>query len=375
MTSGTARSQVEMAGLTPFRVGLARTLLQPAARLAFERNGIADAARATGVEWSYLQHDSDVLVADDVRSLDAVIVEGVAVNATSVASCDRLALVARFGAGYDSVDTDACTRAGILVTNAPDGVRRPMATVYLGLLLALSLRIVERDRLTRIGRWAEGAALVGAGLTGRTLGLVGMGNIGTEFLRLAAPLGMRRIVSGPHVEVERAAEFDASVVSLETLLRESDAVCLAVPLTESTRGMIGVRELSVMKPTAWLINASRGAVVDQRALTRALLEHRIGGAALDVFEEEPVPFDDPILELENAIVSPHALASTDECLLLCARSAMSSALALARGEIPEHVVNGEVLDTVAFRRRLARLQVRVTMGDRASSDAEATPRV
>jgi len=299
------------------------------------------------VRWEYLPAGSNELAPEHVAGYDALVVWGSTITAATFEGVDRLSLVARLGVGYDRIDVDACTASGVLLTLAPDGVRRPVAAGAMAFLLALAHRVPEKDRHVRAGRW-ERLAHPGLGLRGRTLGIVGLGNVGREVCRLAAPFGLRLIASDPYVDRAEGADL----VDLETLLREADFVCLTCPLTGETRGLLGAERLALMKPAAFLINVARGPVVDQRALTEALRERRIAGAALDVFEREPIDPDDPLLSLENVILAPHAIALTDEALRETGRSACRAVLAVSRGEIPPHVVNPEALAHPRLAERL-----------------------
>jgi phosphoglycerate dehydrogenase-like enzyme len=340
-------------GENTFRVGISRGLrgLDGAYDLAVF--GLAELARTPGLELAYLDDPSPVMRPDQLAGLDALVLEKVAVRAASLEGIERLAVVARYGVGYDSVDVAACTERGILVTNCPDGTQRPMAVANLALILALTTRLVQKDRLLRAGRWAEGAALLGAGLMERTLGMVGMGSIGRETLLLAAPLGMRRLVHDPFVDDADVRAAGAEPATLEEVFRESDVVCLAVPLMPGTRHLVGARELALMKPGAWLVNTTRGAVVDEAALIEVLRDGPIAGAGLDVFEQEPLDPTSPLLGLDNVILTPHPLGSTDECFELIGRSVIRSILAVRDGRTPRFVVDRRVLDHPRVRTRLA----------------------
>jgi D-3-phosphoglycerate dehydrogenase len=255
-----------------------------------------------------------------------------------------LKIVARFGVGYDSVDLDACNRAGALVTITPDGVRRPVATSAMTFLLALSHRLMEKDRLARAGRWNDKADFMGVGLTGRTLGLIGLGNIGREIFTLARPFGLRHVAFDPYATADSAATVGAELVDLDTLLRTADFVCICCALTKETFHLIDAARIELMKRSAFLINVARGPIVDQKALTAALQARRIAGAATDVFEEEPVDPRETLLTLDNVIVTPHGICWTDECFLGNGRSACESILDVAAGRIPRYVVNRAALD-------------------------------
>jgi D-3-phosphoglycerate dehydrogenase len=274
------------------------------------------------------------------------------VTAATVREAGRLALVARAGVGYDAIDVDALTERGIFLTITPDGVRRSMGAAALTLLLALGHRLVLRDRFTRGGRWVEESQELGVGLTGRTLGLIGLGNIGRELLALARPLGMRHLAADPYVEPAVALAHGAELVELERLLAEADFVCITCALSDQTRRLIDADKLALMKPTAYLVNVARGPIVDQRALTEALMTRAIAGAGLDVFEQEPIDPADPLLELENVILAPHAIGHTDQWALETGRSACAAILDVANGRLPRHVVNREVLEHPLLRNKL-----------------------
>jgi phosphoglycerate dehydrogenase-like enzyme len=181
-----------------------------------------------------------------------------------------------------------------------------------------------------------------------------MGNIGKEAFKLAKPFGMRHITSDPYVTPAEAAEVGVELVDLDTLMRTADFVCVCCPLNEETRGLVNARRIGLMKPTAYLINTARGPIVDQKALTEALQNRRIQGAGLDVFEQEPISDDDPLLTLDNVIVTPHSICWTDECFDGNAKSACTSIINVASGEIPSYVVNRDVIDSPKLQGKLAR---------------------
>ena len=197
---------------------------------------------------------------------------------------------------------------------------------------------------------------MGIGLTGRTLGVIGLGNIGRELFRLAAPLEMRHAAFDPYASAESAAASGIELVALDSLLTQADFVVVCCALTADTHHLLDRRRLRLMKPTAFLINIARGPIIDQAALTEALTERRIAGAALDVFESEPVSSDDPLLQLDNVIVAPHAIAWTDELFLGNGRAACQSILDVALGRIPRHIVNREVLDSPALLAKLGQFR-------------------
>ena len=342
-----------------YRVGITRdflSLIKPEGELEPADIGLDLLDGDADLEVEFLSESLAELAVSHVAGYDALLMLAniPRLPAATIAGAGRLLHVALFGVGYDNVDVDACTRAGVVVTITPDGVRRAMAGAALTFILALSRNLLVKDRLTREGRWGERFSHNGIGLTGRTLGVVGLGNIGRDLLKLAAPFDMSFLAHDPHVSAEDAANLGAELVELEQLLRGSDFVCLACVLNDETRHLMNVERLAMMKPTAYLINVARGGVVEQAALHEALRERRIAGAGLDVFEREPIDPGDPILELDNVIVTPHAIGSTDESLREIGRSACESVLDVAAGREPRFVVNPTVLELPRFAERLER---------------------
>lgn len=333
-------------------MGLTRDFVTDDGVIGLGDIGLGLLDRVPGVEWEFLAERTRELSASQLQGYDALALLGPRVPATALEGVDRLTVIARYGVGYDNIDIDACTRNGIAVTITPDGVRRPMATAILTLVLALSGRLLQKDRITRSGAWARKVEYMGMGLTGRVLGSIGLGNIGRELFRLATPFEMRHIAHDPYVQPDAALGIE--LVDLETLFRTADFVVVNCALTAETRHLVNAERLSQMKPTACLISTARGPIVDQTALTKALQAGRIAGAALDVFEREPVDPADPILSLDNVIVTPHALAWTDEWIRLTGQSALGGILRVASGREPPNVVNRDVLETRLFKSKLAR---------------------
>ena len=336
-----------------FRVGVTRDFLGPDGTC--DLDGIAGPLfGSAGLHWEYIAENTPALVGAQVQAYDALLVLGAGITAETFTGANKLAVIARFGVGYDKVDVEACTENGVLLTIAPDGVRRPVATSIMTLVLSLSHQLLIKDRLIRAGGWRNTQNYRGMGLVGRTLGLVGMGNIGKEAFTLAKPFGMRHITYDPYVTAVEAAEVGVELVDLDTLMQTADFVCICCPLNEETRGLVDARRIGLMKPTAYLINTARGPIVDQKALTEALQNRQIQGAGLDVFEQEPISDDDPLLTLDNVIVTPHSICWTDECFEGNAKSACGSIIRVASGQIPAYVVNRDVIDSPKLQQKLAR---------------------
>jgi D-3-phosphoglycerate dehydrogenase len=337
-----------------FTIGLTHDFLDANGKLAYDDIGLGLLEQEPRVDWEFIPEDVDEITPAIASRYDAIVTLRPRYSAASVSGPDRrLSLIARFGVGYDRVDVDACTRAGVLLTITPDGVRRPVAQAVLTFILALAGRLFDKDRVTREGDWAKVSAFMGMGITRRTLGLLGVGNIGRDVVSLVAPFGMRVLAHDPYARAEDLAPLGVQLVDLDTLFRESDFVSVNCPLTEQTRHIVDARLLGLMKPTSYLINTARGPIVDEAALYQALNARRIAGAGLDVFEQEPTPASNPILKLDNVIVTPHALCWTDECFRGNGEAAIGSCLAVARGEVPRHVVNRAAAEHPGLRERLA----------------------
>jgi phosphoglycerate dehydrogenase-like enzyme len=341
-----------------FRVGIS-------ADFRADGNGLLDAVLAEqfgslpAIEYEFMPELLPEVTPAQIQSYDAVISLAVRFTAATLRGAERLVTIARWGVGYDTIDTQACTDNDVLLCITRDAVRRPVAEGILTLLLALSKQLLVHDRLVRAGRWSAKTSYPGLGLRGRTLGMVGIGNIGGELARMLRPFDLRRILAyDPYVSSAQAAEIGVELVDLDTLLAESDFVSISCPLTKDTFHLLGEQQIERMKPSALLINTSRGPVIDQAALTRALQARRIAGAALDVFEQEPLAAGDPLLELDNVILSPHAIAWTDELVRDNGVGACENVLTILRGETPAYTVNRKVIDRPGFQSKLQALRER-----------------
>jgi len=217
-------------------------------------------------------------------------------------------------------------------------VRRPVAVAALTFVLALAGRLITKDKLTREGLWHQRTSHMGLGLTTRTLGVIGAGGIGQELLALAKPFGWRMLASDPHVATSRIEALGADHVSTETLLSQSDFVVCSLILNAQTRHFINTQRLALMKKQAYLINMARGPVIDEVALIHALQSGSLAGAALDVFEQEPVAHDNPLLNMENVLLTPHSLCWTDECFDHIAREGLGCVVSFANGRMPLSIV-------------------------------------
>ncbi|MEO8751551.1 MAG: NAD(P)-dependent oxidoreductase [Casimicrobiaceae bacterium] len=344
--------------MTRFRVAVSAAFWRRDGRWnfpGFDLTPLADDATFEVVQL----HNPPVLRPEDLAGFDGLLLAGDALPADALPSDTGLAVVARFGVGYDKVDVAACTAAGVALTITPNAVRRPVAVAALTLILALAGKLLIKDRLTRQGAagFAARTDHMGLGLEGRTLASIGLGNIAAEMFRLAAPFGMRHIAHDPWGRPEIARETNIQLTDLETVFREADFLCVHCPLTPQTRHLVNAERLATMKRSAFLINTARGAVVDQAALELALARGTLAGAGLDVLDPEPPPVDAGILAFPNVILAPHALSWTDQCFAAIGEGCMASIRNVAGGAVPRNVVNEAVLVTDAFKRKLARSQL------------------
>ena len=266
------------------------------------------------------------------------------ISARVMAASDRLRAIVKYGVGVDNIDVEAASAKGVMVVNCPEYGSDTVADHAFALLMCLARRLIAIDRATRAAGWVWPAPEVcGVDLAGKTLGLVGLGRIGRAMARRAAGFGMRLIASDPSVAPGVAAEHGVELVGLDALLSAADFVSIHCILTAETRGLIGEAELRAMKPEAYLVDVSRGAIIDQAALVRALKEGWIAGAGMDVFPVEPLPDDDPLFGLDNIILTSHLAWYTVEADERLAAECMARLGELLAGETPANLVNAEAL--------------------------------
>lgn len=279
---------------------------------------------------------------DLLQGVDGVIVAGDRFTARVIQAADRLKVISRTGVGYDTVDVKAATARGIAVCSTPGVNRHAVSEWTMALILTCARRLVTNLAEIPKGGWTRAE---GRDLAGSTLGIVGLGTIGKEVAQRARAFEMKLLAYDIHQDVQFAEEHQVSYVFLEQLLRESDYVSLHCFLDEKTRHLINAERLAMMKPTAYLINTARGGIVDSQALYQALKEKRIAGAALDVFEQEPLGADSPLRELDNLYMSPHAGGVTADARRFSGLNGAENVLRILKGERPLHIVNPEVLSS------------------------------
>jgi phosphoglycerate dehydrogenase-like enzyme len=339
----------------PFHCSLTADFLNPQGALVYKDIGLG-VLRDAGIGHAFFEaHEPEVTPAQLAGS-DAVISLTPRYTAASFEGvADRLLAVVRFGVGYDMVDVEACTRAGVALCITRGAVNHSVAEAILTWMLALSHRLVDKDRLVRGGRWAERANFMGGELRHRTLGLIGAGGIGGALVRLLSGFRMNTpLVFDPYLSEEAARDLGVRKTGLDTLMSEADFISVNCPLTDETRGLIGAQQIARMKPTAFLINTARGGIVDEPALADALRRHRIAGAATDVFDTEPADGSHVFAGLDNILLAPHCIAWTDDLFAEIGHMAARATADLSRGIVPEALlVNPKVLQHPGFLKKLA----------------------
>lgn len=278
--------------------------------------------------------------ADGLKGFEAVVV-GVQRITREMLQNSSVKIIAKHGVGVDNIDLEAATELGIPVTVTPNANAVSVAELTIGFIFALSKKLI--DLHNNLYQKRQFVSNVGLELHGKILGIVGFGSIGKEVAKRALCLGMRVLVYDPYVEESNLRELGVEKMELDELLRQSDFVSLHVPLNESTRHLIDREKISLMKRTAYLINTARGGVVDEKALAEALKSGQIAGAALDVFDVEPLPADSPFFDCPNVIMTPHVGAHTYEAILRMNMMAAESIVDFFNGKIPKHVVNRDVI--------------------------------
>jgi phosphoglycerate dehydrogenase-like enzyme len=336
-----------------FKVGFSADFLDENRNLIFPDIGLSLLEAEAGISYEFLQDYLPEYSPAQLADYDVLITMKPRITADSLADVKRLCAIGRCGVGYDNVDLAECTERDIALYITPAGVVRPMASSAVLMVLAVSHNLVIKDRMMRQGRWVESTRKLGREPRDRVIGTIGLGNIAREALRLLRNFGPGSFLAfDPYVPVLEDSQLDIRLVSLETLLRESDYVLVNCPLNKETRHLIAERELKLMKPSAVLVNLARGPIVDQAALIKALQTGVIAGAALDVYEREPLESDSPLLKLDNVIVTSHSIGWTEELFRDTGRIDCEGAIAISRGQIPNSVVNRDVLERPGFRKKL-----------------------
>ena len=283
-------------------------------------------------------------VMKEIKGVEGVVVRTAPFPREIIEAADALKVIGRHGVGVDNIDLKAATEKGVIIVNTPNANATSVAEHTLTVIGALAKQMTVYNKEMRAGQWEIRNSYRAVDLDGKTLGLVGIGRVGSLVARkAAAAFNMKVIAFDPYVEPEKAREIDITLVAAsDDIFRQADVVSLHTPLTPETRGFVNAARLRLMKPTAFLVNFSRGEVIDEKALYKALKTGVIAGAAIDVFDPEPPLKDNPLFELDNIIVSPHSAALTQECVIRMATGAAEGVVDVLTGRRPQFVVNPEV---------------------------------
>jgi glyoxylate reductase len=277
---------------------------------------------------------------EELRDVEALVAGVTPVDRELLENAPKLKVVARFGVGYDSVDVEECTKRRIYVTYTPNALSDTVADLTMGLIICLARKILQADRYVRT-EWAKPGSPrfpLGVDLSGKALGIIGLGRIGSAVARKAKAFNMRITYYDVVRRESLETNLGASYVNFDSLLKTSDFVTLHVPLMDATRGLIGEKELKAMKKTSYLVNTSRGPIIDEHALYKALIEGWIAGAALDVFTEEPLPLDSPLIRLDNVILTPHIGSAAAETRRRMAEMDVENIRSVLMGKVPPNPI-------------------------------------
>ncbi|MEW5977362.1 MAG: NAD(P)-dependent oxidoreductase [Acidobacteriota bacterium] len=335
-----------------FRVALTADFLLDG-RLQFRNIGLDILESEARIHHRFLERHDAVLSPDDLHGLNALICLSARVTSQSLTQSESLLAICRFGVGYDTVDVDACTEADVALFIARGAVNHSVAEAALTWMLALGHHLLVKDQLVRKGKWSERSKWMGSELRHKVVGIVGLGGIGCRLVELLRPLGVTHVLAfDPYADSKRAAGLGVTMTGLPELMRESDYVVISCPLTEETRGLIGEEQLALMKPDAYLINVARGGIVKESPLVEVLEGGRIGGAAFDVYSEEPPDRNHPFFSLDNMLLAPHSIAWTHELFEEIGQMCCRQVASLSRGILPDGLINREVTDRPGFQAKL-----------------------
>ena len=307
------------------KVGISGDLLNEDNEPCFGNEALLKLENRDDIEISWMDKNIQEITPEDASKFDAILLNLPTASAQSVARKDcKLKIISRFGVGYDSVDISAMKEKNIIVTNTPNAVRRPVAVAALTMVFALSSRLLIKNDLVRSGKWNDRTNFMGKGLTKKTLGIIGAGSIGKETIQLSQPFFNNIIAFDPFLSKKQLYDNGALKVELIELAQKSDFIVILCNLNEETKGMIDKSFFSKMKQSAYIINLSRGPVINEKDLEMALKNKSILGAGLDVTTQEPLALDSQLMSYKNVILTPHSLCWTDECFHNIASEAIDS---------------------------------------------------
>ncbi len=342
-----------------FRIDLTADFYDEHGQLRYEDVGLGSLSSVAGIETGRFREHHPEITSEQLSGVQGVIVLAPRVTAKSLANSQDLLAIARFGVGYDSVDVGACTAADVVLCIAAGAVDHSVAEATVGWMLSLTHHMQMKDRIVRESRWNDRNGYMGSELRDRTLGIIGFGGIGRAVAGMLSGFRMQKpLVFDPMLSPAQIEAEGARAATLDELLSQSDFVTLHCPLNDRTRNLIGARELSLMKPSAYLLNTARGGIIDEDALFQALHTRQIAGAALDCFIGEPLTQPPRFAELDNVILAPHSIAWTNELFRDIGRAACRSLSDLAQGRRPLGIVNPDVFDRPTFQAKWNRLQLK-----------------
>ena len=317
---------------------------------------VADAINEKGIE--NLKEVSEVTVdtsitpeelVNTIHKYDGIIVRSrTKVTKEVISKADNLKIIARAGVGVDNIDLDAATEKGIMVVNSPESTSITVAEHTMGLLLSMARKLSIADKSVKEGKW-EKKKFMGVELRNKTLGVIGMGRIGSQVVNRCKAFEMDAIAYDPYLPEEVAKQMGVELTDLETVLKKADFITIHVPLTPETKHLISNKEFEIMKDTAFITNCARGGIIDEEALYDALKNDKIGGAALDVYEDEPPAEDSKLFELDNIVLTPHIAASTKEAQRDAAIIVADEIIDLFNGGTPKNVLNMPRIDNVTYQ--------------------------
>ena len=347
-----------MTKASTFRVALTADFYDAAGNLKYRDIGLSLLNATPKIEFSRFTHHEPEIGPTQLANLQGAIVLAARVTARSLADNPNLLAIGRFGVGYDNVDVAACTAADVVLFITAGAVDHSVAEASVGWMLALARHMRIKDLLVRTGKWNERSNYMGCELRGKTLGVIGFGGIGRAVVKMLSGFGMNTpLIFDPFVPPSVIADAGVNSVPLDELLAASDFVSVHCPLNQHTVDLLSLRELSLMKPTAYLLNTARGGIVNEDALFQVLQERRIAGAAIDCFVGEPLTTTPRWAELDNVLLAPHAIAWTDELFRDIGRAACQGMIDLSHGQRPRGVVNPEVFERHSFQSKWERLIV------------------
>lgn len=347
---------MDVSASNPFHVKLTADFYDASGKLKYQDIGLDLLAEQPGIAVSSFESHNPAISPDQLAGANGAIVLSPRVTAHSLSASENLLALVRFGVGFDSVDVAACTEADVALFITSGAVDYSVAEATVGWMLSLNHHMQIKDSLVRTGQWDARSRFMGSELRDRTLGIIGFGGIGQCLVKLLSGFRMKPpLVYDPFAWPESLEAAGAVSATLDELLAQSDFVSLHCPLNDTTRNLLGARELGLMKPSAYLLNTARGGIVNEDALYESLSERRIAGAALDCFALEPITTPPRWANLDNVILAPHSIAWTNELFRDIGRCACQAMVDVSQHQWPSGLVNSEVRNRKSFQEKWHRL--------------------